>query len=52
MLREEIDQHFGVKCMHLMLESRDTDEIAKLTAMRLGLYEGAADAPKQTAMEI
>lgn len=51
LLRDEVDQQFGVRAAALMLEERDVHEIARLVAMRLELEVPAA-ARQQTMMEI
>ena len=52
-IRDEIDQHFGVKCMRVSLNEADVQEIARLVAMRMEMYEGGADdAPRQTRMTL
>lgn len=51
LLRDEVDQQFGVRAAALMLEDRDVREIARLVAMRLELEIPAA-ANRQTTMEI
>lgn len=52
-IREEVDAHFGVKCMEIVLDKEDTAEIARLVALRLGtLTQSEAEAPRQIRLDM
>lgn len=52
-IRAEVDEHFGVKCMEIVLDRDDTAEIARLVAMRMGtLVTSTAEAPRQIKLDM
>ncbi len=51
-VRDEIDQHFGVKCMRLKLDDVDMREVTRSVALRMEMYMSAAEATQQTKLSL
>lgn len=51
-IKPEVDQHFGVKSKRISLDALDVREITRTVAMRMDMYQGAAEAVSQTKLSL